>query len=81
MKWQKAKRCKYCKSEENLTVDHKIPKSKGGGDQGNNLQTLCLTCNGIKSDLTDRQVRNYFKWFLKVQESRKQHGKKPYTLR
>jgi 5-methylcytosine-specific restriction endonuclease McrA len=76
----KAKRCKYCKSEENLTIDHKIPKSKGGTNEKSNLQTLCMTCNGTKSDMTDKQIRNFFKWFLSVQQSRINHGKKPYTL-
>ena len=33
-----------------LEIDHIIPWSKGGADNGKNLQTLCNMCNGGKSD-------------------------------
>ena len=33
-----------------LTIDHIAPKSKGGGDQANNIQLLCHFCNAIKGD-------------------------------
>jgi hypothetical protein len=33
-----------------LTVDHFIPKSKGGSDTVENLVTACMDCNVIKSD-------------------------------
>ena len=45
--------CKACKTWfhfRNLEVDHITPKSKGGGDDLNNLQLLCPKCNKIKSD-------------------------------
>ena len=32
----------------NLTVDHVIPQSKGGGDHLDNLQLLCGACNSMK---------------------------------
>ena len=78
---KKMKRCKYCKSTENLSVDHKIPLIIGGKDELSNWQCLCQRCNQYKSSLTDRQVRSLFKWFLAVQASRVEKGKKPYTLR
>lgn len=42
--------CQYCNSVENLEIDHIIPVSKGGTNDRKNLQLLCRTCNGIKSN-------------------------------
>lgn len=39
-----------CTNDEDLTVDHVIPKSKGGTDDEWNLIAACRTCNGRKSD-------------------------------
>ena len=36
----------------NLTVDHKTPRSRGGGDHFDNLQLLCGACNSTKGDGT-----------------------------
>jgi 5-methylcytosine-specific restriction endonuclease McrA len=33
-----------------LTVDHILPKSKGGQNWQRNLQTLCASCNFEKDD-------------------------------
>ena len=37
--------CVRCESRDNLTIDHIIPVSGGGGDDRDNLQTLCRPCN------------------------------------
>jgi len=39
-----------------LEVDHILPWSKGGETVFDNLQTLCKTCNGGKSNLLDGEV-------------------------
>lgn len=37
-----------------LTLDHIIPKARGGTSEPGNIQLLCLTCNSLKgSDRTD----------------------------
>lgn len=41
-------RCAHCGSTENLEVDHICPVSLGGGNDRENLQALCQTCNRRK---------------------------------
>jgi 5-methylcytosine-specific restriction endonuclease McrA len=43
-------RCQYCGSERHLTVDHVIPRSKGGNDTWENVVTSCAPCNLKKGD-------------------------------
>lgn len=42
--------CIHCgeKEEKKLTIDHILPISKGGGDEIDNLQILCRSCNSKK---------------------------------
>ncbi|OJK06527.1 hypothetical protein BRY75_14200 [Acinetobacter baumannii] len=40
--------CLYCESTSDLTIDHIVPVSRGGGDEVENLQTLCRVCNARK---------------------------------
>lgn len=44
-------KCSYCGQFGN-TVDHIIPRSKGGPSSWGNLTTACLSCNGKKGDLS-----------------------------
>lgn len=40
--------CLACGSADELTMDHVWPRSLGGTDDPDNLQTLCLSCNVAK---------------------------------
>ena len=44
--------CQYCGKETDLSIDHLIPRSKGGKSNWKNLVTACKTCNSIKGDDT-----------------------------
>jgi 5-methylcytosine-specific restriction endonuclease McrA len=46
-------RCQYCANqfhEEDLTLDHVIPRSKGGRSNWENIVTACKACNQKKRD-------------------------------
>ena len=49
-------KCQYCGSKESLTLDHVIPKSRGGGDSWDNLITCCATCNVKKGNKTPKEA-------------------------
>jgi 5-methylcytosine-specific restriction endonuclease McrA len=43
--------CQYCGHERgNLTVDHVVPRSKGGKSTWDNIVTCCAPCNRRKGD-------------------------------
>jgi 5-methylcytosine-specific restriction endonuclease McrA len=50
--------CQYCgiKVGKNATIDHVIPKSKGGKTDYFNCVTSCKACNGEKADRTPEEV-------------------------
>jgi len=48
--------CKYCGTNNNLTLDHLVPRSKGGRSTWTNLVTACKTCNAKKGDYTPEQM-------------------------
>lgn len=51
-------RCQYCDSKpgtHRLTIDHVIPRSKGGVTSWENCVTACGDCNRVKGDRTPRQ--------------------------
>jgi 5-methylcytosine-specific restriction endonuclease McrA len=43
-------KCQYCGATRKLTIDHVIPKSKGGSDDWDNLVVACSSCNIKKGD-------------------------------
>ena len=49
--------CQYCGSERStLTVDHVIPRSKGGSSGWENIVTCCAPCNRRKGDRLPHQA-------------------------
>ena len=53
--WQH--RCAYCDRDKASTLDHVVPKSKGGTTARSNLVVSCACCNLSKSDLL------WFSWY------------------
>ncbi len=46
-------RCQYCgRSDVSLTVDHVVPKARGGDETWENLVAACVRCNNAKGDRT-----------------------------
>jgi 5-methylcytosine-specific restriction endonuclease McrA len=51
--------CQYCGEKPGqlqLTVDHIVPRSRGGGHSWTNLVTACKRCNQRKGNLTVEEV-------------------------
>lgn len=40
--------CQYCGSTRNLTIDHIVPRCRGGTDEWTNLAIACSSCNTKK---------------------------------
>jgi 5-methylcytosine-specific restriction endonuclease McrA len=40
--------CQRCGTEDNLSVDHIVPRNLGGNDSLDNLEVLCASCNSSK---------------------------------
>lgn len=48
-------RCGYCGNHAS-TIDHILPRSRGGKDSWENLAACCLKCNNLKSDRTPQEM-------------------------
>ena len=48
--------CQYCGARTSLTVDHVIPRSKGGGSGWDNIVAACAPCNRRKADRLPHQI-------------------------
>lgn len=47
-------RCRYCEdrlTRETMSFDHKIPQSKGGTWEKDNLIIACVPCNTLRGDM------------------------------
>lgn len=49
--------CVYCGSKKELTLDHVLPKSRGGTNEWTNLVTSCMKCNRKKSNRTPEEAK------------------------
>lgn len=52
--------CQYCGATpgtEELTIDHVVPRSKGGKTTWENCVLACIGCNSFKADRTPEQAR------------------------
>jgi 5-methylcytosine-specific restriction endonuclease McrA len=48
--------CQYCNSRNDLTLDHVMPRSRGGESSWYNLVTACKSCNSKKGDSTPEEA-------------------------
>lgn len=62
--WSAGRRaCHYCGRaltkkigrDDTLTVDHRIPRAKGGRDKLANFVPACSACNNAKADMTEEE--------------------------
>ncbi len=58
-----AHRCGYC-SKGATTIDHVLPRSRGGADSWENLVACCLRCNNLKGDRTPQEMGWELRWVL-----------------
>jgi 5-methylcytosine-specific restriction endonuclease McrA len=48
--------CQYCGSRTHLTIDHVIPRSRGGATTWDNIVTSCAPCNARKGNRLPREA-------------------------
>lgn len=55
--------CIYCGCNNKLvlTIDHIIPRIRGGKDIDENKQVCCYLCNQLKSGLNHKEFKKYYK--------------------
>ncbi len=50
-------RCQYCGYKgDDLSIDHVIPRSRGGEDKWENVTTACISCNISKGNRTPKEA-------------------------
>jgi 5-methylcytosine-specific restriction endonuclease McrA len=55
-------RCGYCDASFAGTVDHILPRSRGGADSWGNLIACCARCNSVKGDRTPAEAGMRLLW-------------------
>ena len=58
-------KCVYCNTENDITIEHRIPISRGGTNLPANLVPACKSCNCKKGTKTETE----FKLFLSQEQS------------
>ncbi|HEY8765775.1 MAG TPA: HNH endonuclease [Dehalococcoidia bacterium] len=54
--------CQYCgKTTKDLTLDHVMPRHRGGGHHWENVVAACKICNHRKAGRTPEEARMYLK--------------------
>lgn len=61
--------CVYCGTTERLLLDHKVPRSRGGGDELENLQILCADCNSHKGARTEAEASKHVRHASRVSQA------------
>lgn len=54
--------CVYCEAKHDLSLDHVVPKSRGGKTTKNNLVTACMDCNRRKHTKTPSEAKMEFRF-------------------
>tara|TARA_A100000172_G_scaffold74651_1_gene56919 strand:+ start:2993 stop:3499 length:507 start_codon:yes stop_codon:yes gene_type:complete len=57
--WRDHNRCQYCADyfpSSELTLDHIVPRSRGGKNSWTNLVACCKKCNQVKRDRTPEEA-------------------------
>lgn len=70
-------RCVYCFSPitwDKATIDHIVPKAKGGANDIDNLQLTCRECNQYKNIMSDQQWREQLNRRQKLDHVQTQPG-------
>ena len=82
--------CQYCgKKSSSLTIDHVIPRSRGGSDTWENLVGACVRCNNRKGNQTpaeaemklqNKPTRPHHILFMKQYLGKVEHAWRPYLF-
>ena len=67
-------KCAYCGSDDNITIDHVLARSKGGLDTTKNMVCCCHSCNQSKAHTPWEEwylSQEFFNWerYQKVQDN------------
>ncbi len=58
IKTQWDNQCAYCGSTEDLTLDHIVPRSRGGSNHSTNILCACKKCNA------DKAYGDWITWYI-----------------